>query len=687
MKRARRRLALLLAASTLVSASLACGEEVVLRSGKRLRGYPIRQGREIRLNEYGCSAPAMTLGVRRLRAIDVKAIRSMPPADGVQRRLEELAPTDVARRIDLLREAQSARLRPWIERLAAEILAVQPKNAEALAALRGEEKWQALRRGNPRLDASLAREVRRLIRLESGADRRDRAVRLQKTYGYEAGTDVIERMERSLHQVRGLRTDIPLRMGAEDFPGAKYSLYVPAGYDPLEPRPLLVALHGGGIMFQKGRDVRGSAKDALALYLQEARRLGWFLLCPTAIEAPWTTSKNMRFLGAALAEVTTLWNIDLERIHLAGQSGGGDGAYLWAARKGDRFASVSIAAASKPVGAGGIAAKTALWIYHGEGDEVVPIAPTRKVAAALLRQKADFVYCELPREPHGLAPAARRDMFRFIAPKRRRRTKTAWPVSSFSIPSSKAALAVFGDPASAWGIGLPEDADGAQLVAILAAGRTDAEHAARRLVEGDHAREVALLPKVRAILKDATKTQEARVWAAWLLGRVRDAAAVDVLGDTLRSAKDERLLRASADAVGRIGSEASSQDLRWALADLSKRFRSIKGKQVTYQAFERTCRLGAAIAGAISQCVKQPDEFFPEMEENIVRHVLMDRRPILAVARNGEDPSEPRSALAEAVARAYRKMKAERTLFDMLRSAVKDDPAATRAVLRGMGRR
>ncbi len=317
----------------------------------------------------------------------------------------------------------------------------------------------------------------------------------------------------------------------------------------------------------------------------------------------------------------------------------------------------------------------------------MPVAPVRKTAAALLRQKADFVYCELPREPHGLAPAARRDMFRFIAPKRRRRARTAWPASSFAVPSSSAALKVFGDPALAWGIGLPEEADGAALIQILAAGRTDAEHAARRLADAASLREGAVLARVRTILRDPAKPQDGRVWATWLLGRVRDPEAVAPLGDVLRSAKDPRLLRVAADAVGRIGSEDSAQDLRWALSDLSKRFRSLKGKRVSYQDWERTCRLGAAIAGAIGQCVKQGDAFLPELEENIVRHVLMDRRPILAVARNGEDPSEPRSTLAEALARAYRMLKAEPTLFDMLRMAVKDDAAATRAVLRGMGRR
>ncbi len=685
MMPARARLAFL-GLALVVLAGGAEADEVVVRSGKKYVGYPIRQGQEIHLNEYGCSAPAMTLGVRRLRAIDVKEIRARPYADYLQRTLDELGAADVTRRVDLLRKAQSERLVPWARRIAAEILAVQPKHAEALTAVRGAERWAEMRRGAPHLDARLAREVRRMVRFESGADRRELAVKLQKAFGYEAGVDVVERMVRSLRQPRGLQRDVTLRMDAKDLPSATYSLYVPTTYDPLEPRPLLVALHGGGIMHEKGANTRGSAKDALALYLEEAQRLGWFLLCPTAVEAPWTTSKNYRFLEAALAEIQTLWNIDTQRVHLAGQGGGGDGAWYWAARKGDRFASVSVASGGKPVGVPGLASKAAIWMYHGDADEVVPIEPVRKVAAGLLRQKADFVYCELPREAHGMAPAARRDMFRFIAPKRRRRAKTAWPISSFETPSSKAAIETFGDPALAWGIGLPEDAEAAALVEILAAGRTDAEHAARMLVDAHTEGREPLLPKVRGILKDLTKPQGARVWAAWLLGRWRDPSAVNEIGDTLRTAKDVRLLRYCAEAAARIGSEDSAQDLRWAISDVSKRFRSLKGNTITYQDWEQTCRLSAAIARAVGACVKEPDEFFPEMEENLVRHVLMDRRKIVFVPRNGEDPSIPRSEMAEALARAYRKLKAERTLFDMLRESVKRDKEATKAVLRGMGR-
>lgn len=659
-------------------------DEIVLRNGKVLRGFPREQGREIQLNVYGCSVPEMTRGVRRLRAIDVREMRPVPFAAYLQRTLDELGPADSARRLELMREAQSAHERAWARRLAAEVLCYQPKNPEALKLQGGPKKWTQRKRGDPQLDAQLAREIRGMLRLESGVERRVEAARLAKRYGYDPGADVIERMVRSLQAERGLRSDVPLSLNASDFHGATYTLYVPDSYDPLVPRPLLVALHGGGIMHEKGASVRGSAKDALAHYLEGARALGWFLLCPDALEAPWTTARNAAFLGAAMAEVSTLWNIDLERVHLAGQGGGGDGVWHFASRKAGRFASVAVAAAGKPLSASSVASKTALWIYHGEADEVVPVGPVRKAADALLRAKADFVYCELPREGHGLAPAARRDLFRYIAPKRRRRAKSAWPRASFSIPSSKLAVAAFGDPASAWGLGLPKDADGAALVEILSAGRMDAEHAARRLHEEYSAQRETLGPAVRRLVRDRERPAASRVWAAWLCGAWRDPEAINELGDTLRTGGERRLLLFSARAVGQIGSPDSTQDLRWALAELSRRFRGVTGKTIPYRAFQRACYLGAAVAQALGLCVTEPEELFAEIEESLVRHILMEPREITFSAEIGEDPSIPRSILAQALAGAYRRLHAESTLYDMLRLALREDPAALQAMRRGL---
>lgn len=672
----RRPLAFRLAGSFLLVvllASTGSADEIVLQSGKRYRGYARIRGAEVHLNVYGCSVPEMTLGVRRFRRIDVREIRPDPLVDDIHRRLEELAARDVPRRLELLRLSLAARLVPESRRVACEILRVDPGHAEALRAFGGAEKWAARQRGDPRLDTRLALALRRLLRMESGEERRLEAQRLARTYGYEGGADRIERMVRSLHQERGVHRDVKLRLGGDAYAGATYSLYVPEDYDPLVPRPLMLALHGGGIMHQEGDTVRGSARDAMAHYLDGARERGWILCCPTAVEAPWDTTRNVAFLEAVLDEVTALWNVDLERMHLAGQGGGGNGVWYYARRAASRFASVSVAAAGKPSGVANVAGKSALWLYHGEEDDVVPVAPVRKAADGLLGRTVDFVYCQLPKEGHGLPPAAKRDLFRYIGPKRRKRAKSAWPRPSFDVPSTRKQIEAFGDPAAAWGQGLPDDASAEELLALLLAGRSDAEPAARRLAEAFPEARARLGEPLRKALRDREAPRAARVQAAWLLGTWKVAAAVDELGTVLRTEEDTLLLRRAAEAVARIASPDSAQDLRWTLLDVSRRFRGLKGQTVAFQDYERYCRLGAAVADAIGRVANGDDAFFAELEESLVRHVLMDRRPVKAVAAQGEDVSAPRALLAVALVRAYQRLGAEKTLFDMLWEAVKRD--------------
>ena len=231
---------------------------------------------------------------------------------------------------------------------------------------------------------------------------------------------------------------------------------------------------------------------------------------------------------------------------------------------------------------------------------------------------------------------------------------------------------------------MPEDADSQALLAILAGGQADAEHGARRLLAASASAPDDIGAGVRAILRDRKAPPEARVWSAWLSGRWKDAHAVDALGDTLRTSKEARLLRYAARAVGRIGSADSVQDLRWALRDVANRYKSVKGRTVPFQEFDRACRLGADVAEALGLCVREPDEVFGELEESLVMFVLMDRRPIAFSAEMGESLSESRSVLAEAVARAYRRLKAEKTLYQMLQMAVRKDKTALAAARRGM---
>ena len=156
----------------LLLATATSAQELVTREGKRYRGHVFPGGQETRLNPYGSSAPEMTLGERRFRSRDVQEVTADPTPAGFLRQLEALPARDVKAHVRLLRWAQTRKLKDEIRRAAAEVLLLDPKNAEALAVFKTEAKWQKLYKGNLNLDKDLRLGLRKLIRLESAEGRR-----------------------------------------------------------------------------------------------------------------------------------------------------------------------------------------------------------------------------------------------------------------------------------------------------------------------------------------------------------------------------------------------------------------------------------------------------------------------------------------------------------------------------------
>lgn len=665
-----------------LSAASVEAQELETREGKVHRGHAFPGAQEYRLNVHGSTASEMTFGVITFRTRDVREVRDEATPAGFFRQLMALPARDLPARVALLRWAQTRRLRREIPRAAAEVLLLDKTNEEALSALKGQRKWDALRAGHLHLDTELISGLRRLIRLESGAERRAAAKRLSLAGGAALPAHLVERMARSLTMDRGLSTKVPLTLRGSEFPGATYELFVPDEYDPLEPRPLLIALHGGGIMNSEGEVVIGSGRDATAIFLAGARRNGWIVAAPTAVEAPWGTDRNEKLIEAVLEEVTALWNVDLERVHLAGHGGGGDGVWWYAARHADEFASIGVAAAGEPKAYASIAKKTAIWIYHGDEDEIVPVAPVRKAALRLLKAKADAVYCELPGEKHGFPPAADRDWYAFGNPRRRLKAKQPWPRASFLRPPTADEIAAFGDPGGGWGETLAPDLTPRDLIEVIRAGQLDAEPAARRLaVEGGQ--DPGLRVALRSIVKERDASIPSRTWAAWVLGQWRDPDALGVLGDVLRSAKDAGLLRRAAEAVGRLANADSQEDLRWALTDLRARYKALKGKTIPFVEYERACRLGAELAMAMGR-VGVAAEVQGDIEEALVIGILRDRRPVVHRRENGEDPTAWKSHLAEGLGRAYKAMQVDKTVAQMLLAVLRRDPAPRQAAARGL---
>jgi len=176
--------------------------------------------------------------------------------------------------------------------------------------------------------------------------------------------------------------------------GLPYVLYVPRAYEPSRPWPLILFLHGSG---ESGTDGSRQLTQGLPRELA-ANPDRW----PFVVVMPQKPGEDSEWEQYELEVMTILastrreLNVDPARLIVTGLSQGGHGAWVLGARHPELWAAVVpvcgyAGARSGPAGvftgsARDIAtalAPTPVWAFHGDADDVVPVAETRAIAAAL----------------------------------------------------------------------------------------------------------------------------------------------------------------------------------------------------------------------------------------------------------------------------------------------------------------
>ena len=120
-------------------------------------------------------------------------------------------------------------------------------------------------------------------------------------------------------------------MSSPGFAGAPYMIHVPLDYRGDQPFPLVVYLSGGG----------GLAFDAALTAGEAIKHAGYLVLYPHAGGDLWWEHKRTEMTHALLLEVLRNYNVDSNRVYLAGFSNGGTGAREFGARWPDRFAAIA----------------------------------------------------------------------------------------------------------------------------------------------------------------------------------------------------------------------------------------------------------------------------------------------------------------------------------------------------------
>jgi predicted peptidase len=197
-----------------------------------------------------------------------------------------------------------------------------------------------------------------------------------------------------------------------------YRYLRPENFDSSKKYPLLIFLHGA---FEKGYDNETQLNIGGRFFLRDSFRKNYpaFILfpqCPekdawayfetktdpltgkiTEVDFPFY--KKPTIVSSVLMSLVDSLrhgdNIDPNRIYIGGLSQGGMGVLDLIARYPQRFAAAfSICGAGKAVTTKNFAGKTALWLFHGNADDVVPVSFSRNYFKKLQKLKSDVRYSE-----------------------------------------------------------------------------------------------------------------------------------------------------------------------------------------------------------------------------------------------------------------------------------------------------
>lgn len=188
--------------------------------------------------------------------------------------------------------------------------------------------------------------------------------------------------------------------------------------------PLVIFLHGA---FEKGNDNEQQLAIGGRFFLRDSIRANYpgYILFPqcrandawvyfenhidytTGFATDWNFPFNKMPTPVSLVLIKLIdslaatGQIDVSRIYIAGLSQGGMGVLDLCARFPALFAAgISICGAGEPATARLFAGKVALWLFHGEKDEVVPPVFSREYAKRLKRYGGISRYTEYPGVGH-----------------------------------------------------------------------------------------------------------------------------------------------------------------------------------------------------------------------------------------------------------------------------------------------
>jgi phospholipase/carboxylesterase len=166
-------------------------------------------------------------------------------------------------------------------------------------------------------------------------------------------------------------------------------LYVPRSYEPGQPAPLLLLLHGAG----------GEGRHLVDLFTETAEARGYLILSPDSRGRTWDVilggfGADVAFIDSALGLMFERFAVDPRRLAVGGFSDGASYALSLGFGNGELFRHILAFSPgfTAPVEANG---SPRIFVSHGVGDRVLPIdSCSRRLVPAFQRAGYDVDYRE-----------------------------------------------------------------------------------------------------------------------------------------------------------------------------------------------------------------------------------------------------------------------------------------------------
>lgn len=202
-----------------------------------------------------------------------------------------------------------------------------------------------------------------------------------------------------------------------------YRILYPKGYEKDKAYPLVMFLHGSG---ERGNDNEKQLFHGGFLFLVDSLRKHYpaiviFPQCPAdsswsylefkydpglrrgVLSGPFhqTPADPALLVKELMDSLADAMIVDKNRIYIGGLSMGGFGVFDMLERYPDYFAAaIAICGGGDTTMAKGFATTTAIRIFHGGADPIVPVESSRRYFHALQRLGADVNYTEYPGVGH-----------------------------------------------------------------------------------------------------------------------------------------------------------------------------------------------------------------------------------------------------------------------------------------------